>query len=89
LKSASKIFRQLSRQALGKSAENLSKFGPEVIFRKPEGPIRVDFRTTYAGFPGIEGRMGRQAAVVLYVLALIAVVVGVDLYSSRTASGSG
>ena len=34
---------------------------------------------SYAGFPRVERRMGRQAAVVLYVLALIAVVVGVDL----------
>jgi hypothetical protein len=33
--------------------------------------------------------MGRQVAVVLYVLALVAVVVGVDVLSSGTVSGNG
>jgi hypothetical protein len=33
--------------------------------------------------------MGRQTAVVLYVLALVAVVVGVDVLFFRNGSGSG
>ena len=37
----------------------------------------------------IPAEMGRQVAVVLYVVAMVAVIVGVDFVSSETDSGNG